>query len=367
MPAGTIARGSAPSGNSQQQQPAGNPFGQASWEYSEVMFTDTITPTASPQDIFHNITPGGFLRGVTFSVTGTGGALGAGVLAADFPWSFFNSLSIESVDGTHILYPMPGYSHYLISRFCRPQELDPAQDPGFVGTINFSFRLRLFCESLLTVGVVPNTDARAQYRLRWQAAPISGMFSTAPTTPPTVTVNQYFEAWAQPDRTDIFGRPNQQVPDGVALQRFASREIFSTSAGTQTFKSNRVGNFIRNNIAVVRNNAQARTDLTADPIRFRLDNTTLLTEFRDRRDYYMDTFYGSGGGSAGSFSVRPTGVYVWPRFRAPDRPVGQGWLPTAEATFLQWELNGLPASGTLEMITEDLAAVGPVAPYLVGT
>jgi hypothetical protein len=372
MPAGTIAPARAASGQAAQAPAATNPFIQGSWEYSEVMFTDVLTPGSGSQDIFHNITPGGFLRGILFDVTAASGVLGAGALAADFPWNLFQSISLESVDGTPLLYPMTGYAYYLVSKYCRPWDGDPAMDPGFVGTINAAFRLRFFVETYATLGVLPNTDARAQYRLRFTVAPSATLYPTAPTTVPAFTINQYLETYAQPDRTDLFGRPNQQVPDGTSMQRFVSHEIFPTTGGVQTFKSNRVGNAIRSNIFVFRNAAGARADVTANPFRLRLDNTTLLTEFASRRDYEMDRFYNNGGGEAGSFSQRPTGVYVWPRFiKAGTSPgnalfLGQSWLLTSEASFLQWESNGVPSGGSLEIITEDLAPVGPVAPYFVG-
>ena len=45
---------------------------------------------------------------------------------------------------------------------------------------------------------------------------------------------------------------------------------------------------------------------------------------------------------------------------------GDYWLPTTEASYLQFELNGGQSAGTLESITEDLAPAGPVPAYLQG-
>lgn len=358
----------APAG-SQQAAPQPRPFLQGSWEYSEVVFTDVAAVTANAQNFSHNITPGGYLRGITLSVTAAGGVLGAGVITADAPFNVLSSISLESIDGTPILYPMGGYAYYLVELICRPWDDDPKLDPAFSATINPAFRLRIFNESRATIGVTPNTDARAQYRLLYTIAPSTNWLSTAPTTLPTLTINGYLETYAQPPREDLQGRPFQTQPAGLALQRFVSHSIFASAGGNQLFKADRVGNLVRANILVFRDNSGSqggvgtRIDLTGDPIRQRLDNTAILTENRDRRDYLFDQFYGSG---AANLRTRPTGVYPYWRFHDPGNVQGQSWMETTEGSFLQWEVNGAPAGGTCELITEDLVPVGPIPHWMMG-
>lgn len=361
----------APPANQPQHQ-AAMPFLAGSWEYSEVQATDSLTLGANSQEFVHNLNPGGFLRGVTLSVSSSGGVLGTtATLAGDAPFSIMQSLTIESVDGTPILYPMGGYSYFLVQRTCRPWDGDPTQDPAYSASVNPGFRMRFFVESRMTIGVLPNTDARAQYRLRYTVAPLvaTGQYglvsSSTGVTAPTVTINIYLETYAQPPLSDYQGNPIQQVPDGITLQRFCSRQSGDAlNTGTTTIKENRVGNLIRCLILVVRNSSSVRTDLTADPIQWRIDNTQLLSETRDRRDYEFDRFLKQS--SAALDTNRPTGVYVYPRWHNPGAMDGAYWLPTTEATYLQFELNGGPSSGTLETITEDLAPAGPVPSYLMG-
>jgi hypothetical protein len=362
--------------------PAGNPqpssmipFLAGSYEYSEPITSLVQQPGASQVDTVTLITPGGFLRGVSLDTTGAGGVLGAGALSTDAPWIAFANLSIESIDGTPLLYPMPGLEHYAVSRFCRPWDGDPAQDPQYSNVATTpAFNLRLFLETRMTIGVLPNTDARAQYRLRLSIAPSSILFTTAPTTVPTLTVQVYLETYAQPPASDYAGNGIAQLPDGLVIQRFVSREIFNTNGGNQILKSNRVGNLIRTVIMIVRNNASpsVRTDLTADPIRWRLDNTQLLNEQRQRRYYENSRFFTFGGygqapgSQAAVAAARQTGVLCFPRHHNPGTMDGPYWLPTTEATYLAWELNGTPAGGTIEFITEDLAPAGPIPSYMMG-
>lgn len=351
----------APSG-----QAAANPFIAATYPYSEVVNTTNWTLSAATQDSGTiNITPGGYLRGLLVQVSSSGGVIGSGVLTGDMPWATFYSLTIESIDGTPFLYPMSGYSHYLVAKFCRPWDGDPASDPDFSNSVNPAFRFRFFLEARATIGVVPNTDARAQYRCRYTVGSQTQLFSTAPTTYPTVTVELDLETYAQPDATDLNGTPNQQVPDGLALQRFVSHQSgVPLNTGTTTVQTARVGNLIRALILVVRNSSGVRTDLTQDPIRWRLDNTQLLVENRSHRDYDNDRFFAPDGAVPAEVA-RPTGVYVYPRFHKPGSRQGFSWLATQAQTYLAWELNGGPASGTLEIITEDLAVAGQVPSYLM--
>jgi hypothetical protein len=349
------------------------------------MAQDSLTLGSSTEYV-HNITPGGFLRGITFDVQSESGVLGTtAALAGDSPWSIIQSMTLESIDGTPILYPMYGYNYYLVSRYCRPWDGDFANDAaystanygalgGYLNTINPAFRLRFFVEGRFTIGVLPNTDARAQYRLRYTVAPLLQpsntnyglVSSTTGVTAPVVTINLYLETYAQPPQVDYSGAPIVQIPDGLTLQRFVSHQAGdTTNTGTFTIKENRVGNLIRTLLLINRTSASVRTDFTADPIRWRLDNTQILSEYRSRRDFEDDRF-GSQQNARLYNSNRPTGTYVYFRYHNPGTMDGNYWLPTTEASYLQFELNGGQSSGTLDSITEDLAPAGPVPAYLQG-
>lgn len=351
--------------------PAAAPFNQGTYEYSEVMNTVTQTLDANTHEFVQNITPGGFLRGIGFYVTATGGVLGGATAAADNPFNTLSSMTLESIDGTPIKYPMGGYAYMLEQKFCRPWDGDPGTDPATAAGANPAFQLNFYVELRGTLGVVPNTDARAQYRVRFTVNTLAAVLVGGTPTAPDVTITTTLETYAQPPQTLLSGAPVQQVPDGVSCQRFMSHQIDVTTAADQTIKENRVGNLIRNLILVFRDDTDARIDLTSDPIRQRIDNTQLLVEQRARRNYVMNQKYSLYGfnpasATADAAAFRPTGVYVYSRWHEPGELTGQYWLETTEATFLQFEFIGAPAAGTLETITEDLAPVGPIPAYLTG-
>lgn len=351
------------------------PFLAGSWQYEEWMALDTHTLGTTSFTVLHNITPGGFLRGILFVVSSATGVLGTTAsLVSTTPWSIIKTITLESIDGTPILYPMGGYSYYLVSRYCRPWDMDPALDPTtFSNSINPKFRLRVFTEGRITIGVLPNTDARAQYRLRYTLNPLvapattkTGLVTVSTgVTAPKVTITLFLETYAQPPQSDYAGNPIVQIPDGLTLQRFVSHQSgTTTNTGNFSIKSNRVGNLVRTLFYVFRSSAGARTNLTSDPIRLRLDNTQLWSRKRASWDYDV-TRFGSQQ-NALQTGARPTGVYVYFRFHNPGQMDGDYWLPTTEASYLLGTFNGGPSSGTLETITEDLAPAGPVPAYLQG-
>lgn len=359
------------------------PFIVGSNLYRESPFvTQSLLLGASSQEYVNNITPGGFLRGITMQVSSTGGVVGSGVLANDAPYSILQSCSLEDISGGPILYPMGGYEYAMISKYFRPWEGDPSKRASFSNTINPAFTLRFFAEVKDTLGVLANTDARAQYRFRFtlaaanQAGPY-GLTTTAATTNPTVTVKLYIETWAQPDLEDLLGNAIVPIPDGLNASRFVMHENPTFNSGNNVIRHTLVGNEIRGLLWIIRNGDAnhtriALTDANAGSMDFRLDNRRLWKMTPSQLTEEMNAFYpflGNGVWAA------DTGVYAVPRYSgapsAGDPAAGQGeyWLQTAEQTLLQLEIGGADvttAPGTFEIIYDTLAIAGELAPDLEG-
>jgi hypothetical protein len=351
------------------------PFVVGSHEYVELLPTQTATPGAATQDFIVNIVPGGFLRGVRFLVTGTGGALGGGALAADYPWNLFTSIALENIDGSEIIYPMPGFTHMCIQRFFRPWEGDPAAMQGFVGTINANFALTVRPEIRDTLGVLANTDARSQYRLRFTINTLAGIVVGGAPTAPALTIAIEADIWSQVDPHDLQGSPIDQLPDGLNVQTVHRREVqnLGVAGAANTLRHQNVGNELRGFIYIMRDGNNARSDLITTPYRLRLDNRNLLVTNEDMWIDRVNRFYGIAlAGVAGIQSPRPTGVYVYPRFRfglGGLETMGSYWLQTSNATFLQAEFAtqaGVAGTPTAEIVSSEIIPVGVVPPELEG-
>jgi hypothetical protein len=361
-------QGAAPS-----DQAAVVPFVVGSNLYREAPFA-TITQLldANSHEQVVNITPGGFLRGVIIQVTSAGGVIGTGVLATDAPWSIISAVSLEDISGGPVLYPMNGFAAMCVQKYLRPWDGDPAKRPGFSNTINPTFTLRMMVELRDTLAVLANTDARAQYRLRFTIAPLNpGLLSaTGSATAPTCTFNLSFSSWSQPDGTDLLGNPIAPTPDGIVASRFVMHEIPALNGGANVTRHTLVGNENRGILWIVRNSLGARVDLTdanAGPIDFRLDNRRLWKMRPSQVIEEMNWYYEH---IANATWTRDTGVYAFPRFRDPGRLIGEYWLQTVEQSLLQAELNGTDLGanvpGTLEIVYDQLAVAGTLPAELEG-
>ncbi len=362
MPTAAVAgTGSYPTAPSDGAGSGGSvPFFYGSNLYVEKFATDTFQLTSTAQEFTHNITPGGFLRGVRLQVRATGGT--GGTATADNPWNVFQSITLENIDGAPIMYPMGGYAYYTGSWTCRPWWGDPASRYDYVQGVNPAFTLFICPEIRHTAGVLANTDARALYRIRFTLNTATSVI-TSGSTAPTITVTNYLETWAQPDQADLHGNQIEPIPPGLNLSTLRRHQIFTlNSAGADNqFQLTNVGNEIRVATLIVRDSNGARQDYLSDPIRWRLDNRSMGVFAPDEVFNNMSDFYDM---LANGTSHRPSGVYVWPRYYQPGSMKGQSWLASTNATYLIWETATAAAAtnvpGTVEVITDEVVPVGPV-------
>lgn len=348
-----------------QHAPAGPPTAGGSMvpyfygtnQYVEKFAIDVTTPGANAVEKVFNVNPGGFMRGVRLEVRSTGGTLGTGVVAADGPWTLFSSISLENIDGSPIIYPMQGFSHYVRQWFSRPWWGDPSRRYDFSNTINPAFSMFMQPEIRQTAGVLANTDARALYRIRFTYAPFSSFLGTVGSaTAPTVTTTCYLESWAQPDATDLRGTPIEQLPPGLQLATLTRHQIINlaSASNANVFQASNTGNEIRVWLMLLRDGNGVRQDALSDPIRWRLDNRSLGVMGPNEVFNRMNDFYES---LQNGTSTRPTGVYVFPRFFDPGRMVGEAWMATTNASYIIWESTtaaGITGVGTLELITDEV-------------
>jgi hypothetical protein len=350
------------------------PFEVGSNLYREPPFAVQATQLdGNAHEYVFNITPGGFLRGIVLQVTSTGGVLGTtAALVADAPFSIFSSVSIEDISGGPILYPMNGFACAVRQKYLQPWIGDPKKRPDYSATINPAFTLELPLEVRRTLAVLANTDARAQYRLRFTLAPLVGGLVSVSTgvTAPTVTVSAYFETWAQPDLQDLLGNAIDGIPDGLIGSRFVQHEVPVIVSGSNVIRHTLMGNEIRALLWIFRDSTGARINLTnanTGPIDFRQDNRRLwkmtpTQVIEEMCNFYQDLANGTW--------TRETGVYVIPRFRDMGRDIGEYWQQTVEQTLLQAEFTGADlgsnSPGTLEIIYDQLAVAGTLPPDLEG-
>lgn len=356
------AAGSYPSNGATSQPEGGTvPFFYASNLYAQKFGTlDAFQLTTTAQEFQYNVQPGGFLRGIRLQVRSTGGV--GGVATADNPWNVFQSTTLENVDGSEIKKPMGGYADYVSALFTRPWDGDPARRYDYAAGLNPSFSLFMKPELRFTAGVLANTDARSQFRVRYTLNTWANCI-TGGTTAPTVSVTKYAEIWAQPDASDLHGNTPEMLPPGLNLQTLRRHQILALNAASSDnqFQLSLTGNEIRCAILVVRDSNNARQDYLSDPIRWGLDNRNLGVfspdeVFNQMADQYPNLANGT--------VTRPQGIYVFPRFFNPGSLTGQSWLGTTNATYIAWETATVATAanvpGTVEIILDEIIPTGNI-------
>lgn len=338
------------------------PFTAAAHEHMEIIKVDAIgIPGGNVQQRGpHDVPAFGFLAHAVLEVDLSGGVLGAGVLHPDFPFNVLQGISLEDVNGAPIFGPLDGFATYVANLFGGyGYRQDIKLLEGYDGTINAKFILRIPIQISRhnAYGALANQNSAAAYKLRYTvnlATGPTGMFTTAPTTVPSVSVRSSIEAWSQPDATDLAGRPQFREPPGHGTTQFWSSTLRDVPAGQINLPLPRVGNVIRNLAFIVRNAAGARqNNVFPDPFTLSWDarNKTSETQFY-RRARQSESLQAPG-------SV-PTGVFALP-FN--DLVLGHAgdeepnlWLPTVQSTRL--ELTGvIGAAGTIQVLTNDVAPV----------
>lgn len=344
------------------------PFTAAAHHHVEPAFTtQTVTPGASVANIGPlDVSAFGYLRHIVLECVGAGGTLGAGVVHPDYPFNLFQSITLFDVNGAPIFGPVGGYQALwanIVGGYVWEQ--DPRRNPQYVATINFTFLIRIPVEILAhnALGCLGNQNAAAAYKVQLAVNPSAALFTTAPTTPPTVTIKGWLEAWTLPSPADMAGRPQAQIPPAHGTTQYWSVFKRQTVAGNNTLLLPRVGNLIRAIVMIARNGtAQGSGDNQRDPTVFPAqpqlvwDARMLYNEdqlYRLTKDYEVIE----------SLLTLDAGVFYYPfnfggegtQGRAGDEQPNL-WLPTVQASRL--ELDGVTTTaGAIEFMTCDIAPV----------
>lgn len=336
------------------------PFIRASYEHFEGAFVDVtqLQGAGAVQLGPYDVPAFGYARYLYLRVECSAGSLGAGALQEDYPFVLWDEITFLDINGAPIIGPVTGYDLYLINRWGGyTWSSDPTADPDYVGTINATYSLMVPLEitAFDGYGSLGNMNAAANYKVRFTLSASTTAFTTAPTTPPTVRLRAYLDAWQQPAATDINGQPNEQTPPGHGSMQFWSVSTAVIAAGDQTVRLQRVGNLIRNIIAVFRDDA-------VPSLRSTTEYPDPLTETWDARQVFQESRAFRRWKMRKAFGLAPdTGVFVY--FYTDDQDGHAGdenrhlWLPTVQATRL--ELKGtFGGGGTLRILTNDVAPVG---------
>lgn len=333
-------------------------FTAAAREHVEQVFdVEAQISAAAKQFPTADVSAFGYLRAILLRVDATGGTGAVAVMQPDAPFSVVGSIEIDDTNGQPFYGPVSGYDAYLIAKWLSPRPSDPKlASNGFSAPTtagNFSFQLRLPIEITPRdgLGSLSNLNASATYKVKLTMADSSLVYSTVPTTLPTVRFQAFAEEWTEPLSTDLAGNPVEQAPPALGVTQEFSTQDIAVNAGAFNPRLTRMGNTIRAWLFVTRDPATgARSDLMTDPVTFMLDNKELSTQAKFVTAQYMAERYPDD-------YTRDSGVYLLDFAHDFDGRVGDElrdqWLATTTGT--RFELRGSAWSAcTLHVITNDV-------------
>lgn len=340
------------------------PFVRASFVHTEPCDFDRSTLlTTNTVTMSGDVPAYGYLKNLYLYVQATGGTGAAAVYQEDAPWSAINEFALSDINGGQMVGPISGYDLYLINLLGGYDGWsDPALNAAYVTpatTGNFEFILRVPVEisDRDGVGALPNMNASSTYKFRIILSNLLGIYSTNPTGIPTVRIRVWFEGWAAPAGMIPGGGMPAMQPPAINTTQFWTKQVFNINAAAQTIRTQRVGNVIRNFIAIYRNATPARI-ATPDPLALYLDSALVYNEALGLRRTFMRQRVAGG-------TTLPTGVLLYDYTHDFDGFVGgesrDQWLKTQASTRLEWQ-GTFSAAGTLTLLTNDIAVVGN--PYL---
>ena len=282
-------------------EPAGGPFiryVQRGWK-AEYQVTGYTLSQLLTQPL---VSEPGYLRSLRYKFTLSGGTGTVAVTSADGPYNLIQNLNFWDPYGIPI-FSCDGYSLYLINKYGGQTYLlsgsDVANLPSFSALTsagNGNFSLQIPFEFAKGYGLLVGADSSAVPRLQLQFS--TQVFSTQPTTAPTVTADLNASFYWLPSSPNI--APPQLGATHQWIQQQANPQIASGSS--TTVQVPRVGAWLDTIILILRDSTNARVDAWPTRIQLGIDGVPYIDA---PTELLFDEMYAAFGGT-----TRPTGVLV---------------------------------------------------------
>lgn len=355
---------------SQKAQPA-RKFRSGVQQHQESVQTINAVPSASTTTTYTVEIPSyGFLRGLWFQVTVTGG-VGSGTAAIykqDAPFSWIQTIQFLDVNSAPIIFQIAGFDLYLIYKYggyffaADPKSAEEYSQGGIGGNSVFTLYLPLELRARDSLGSMPNTSSNTAYKVLVTIAATTDVFSTAPapTLPTGLRLDIIQDDWWEPQPSDLQGRPQAQDPPSPDTTQYWSKASFSHAAsGAIQDQVKRLGYLHREHILTFKTTAPARaTTQCPDPLTVVYEGQQMTIQGRQLWRHMMGRWFGYTGAVDAAAGL-DLGVFVIPFNRdfghLVGAELGNGYLPTTPGTRLEFQGN-IAAAGAVEVLINDVSA-----------
>lgn len=281
---------------------------------------------------------GGYLRYLEMVVSATAAGNAAAVaFNADAPFNVLSFIEFLPPSGDPPIVPHTGYQIMLWNKYGAfsqaPPYSDPRRDPGYTavtgagatgGSFSFTIRLPFEIDPATGFGSITNSAANKSYLINLTVAPSANVYTTPPTTLPSVRVIGWMYYWDEPMAQTRQG--TQQDPGPIGLGSFSQLRIDAppVTSGDKYLKVNNAGPVLRALIAVLRASNGTRASVAAGDIpqlwdfvfntrdRFLISDSQLVSDMAEAFGYGLN--YGAGLPAADAPNGLDTSVRTFPYF-----------------------------------------------------
>jgi hypothetical protein len=323
----TAAPAQAQTKGKQQQVVAARPFVTGTRGLESEVYTQTVTQTASTQALTpYEFQVDGYLSGALIRVTATtSGNAATTAFNADGPFIGLQSITFEDISGKQILGPITGWDLYVLNRFGGFVYQSDVKANGTYfattgagatgGSYRYVLRLPVQVRRRDGMGSLPNRNASATFKCKITLNTIASVYSTAPTSAPSINVQIQQHGWATSDNRDYKGSPVAPTPNGVGSLMYTDKETIQLSAGAFNQRMGTFGGLLRVLVFELRDNtgsrAQGETDFPS-LFEIEIDKVKAFSRSPVTWENLMSEDWGlnSAAEAVGTANAKPDGIFV---------------------------------------------------------
>lgn len=352
-------------------------------------WTNAMT-TAQQQLAPIQIPANGYIRRLLVEIQCvTGGNAAATALKADAPANILTNISLAAANGDSLINPLDGFDLAMIMKYgafaSDAASRDMLADPAYSvttgagatgGSFTLQYDIPFEVDQRDALGCLPNMAANQAFLLQLTLNSSGNIYSTAPTTLGTVTMNITAEYWAAPAPVNAQGIAQQvgpRVANAVSLLQTQMPTI--TPSTDQTIQLLNVGNSVRWVMFILRDSSNVRTE-SSWPAQsdFLINNDIWLVKRINTWIRQMGSDYRLTGAKAAvpTLKALDNGVYILSDFMNSGSPGHvasgsanrDGYLVTGSATAFNFEsISWGTNANNLKIITNSLRVPDPGSFY----
>ena len=356
-------------------QGPGGPFIRYSNPGSRQMYNNTYTNTQWTNTI--NITSPlvaapGYLRKLRPSISAASGASTLAVASADAPFNIVSLVQLKDAYNNPLVI-CSGYSLFKLiplfgGQFGVFDSADVVNLPSYSAVAtngNFTFYGAIPAEFAKGYGVISMANATQLPSLQINLAAPSTVYSTSPSTIPSLTVDMEADFYWLPT-------PASNLPPGLGTTLQWNEVAMNPTIGSASslrVQLNRLGGYVTTIVLIMRDSTGARIDGWGTRVQLFIDGIPVLDDPLTKIYDDMKIAFGSGNPSW----TRPTGVLAYSRKLSLAQTslglldTGEGLLSTNPGTLI--EVNCSPwgtIANTPAQLTALLGIVVPVNELITG-